>query len=242
VVAAQPLLEPSYDPLRQQISEFVHTSAGTIVLAGFLAWGASLLFLAGVVTGVSPSPGSRLLPRAEGAALVAAAFGLVLVTCFATDRGAEVAGAVTHRTTAGHIHDVGSGVVLAGILAAAVADAFRERSAALACIAISTAVASSALLFALGSTIGCTRPPSTSAAKTLAGTIVNSGSIATTWSSLMRWVGIQPVVAATSRKYFTCTARSQNIAAVPTQTPTAAASYRPAIAIRTPTTAICPRM
>jgi hypothetical protein len=74
----------------------------------------------------------------------------VLVICFATDRGAEVAATVTHRTTPGRIHDVGSALVTASILIAVIADAFRERSAGLTSAVIAAAVISSALLFALG--------------------------------------------------------------------------------------------
>jgi hypothetical protein len=150
VVAVQPLLEPAYDPLRQEISEFVHDSDGVVALAAFLAWGASLGLLAGLVAQAPLSPDRRAAARTEAIALAAAAFGLLLVTCFATDRGVEVAGAITHRTMAGRIHDAGSALVTGSILVAVVADAVRERRAALACTVITAALASSAVLFALG--------------------------------------------------------------------------------------------
>ncbi|HSC21401.1 MAG TPA: DUF998 domain-containing protein [Solirubrobacterales bacterium] len=147
VVAVQSLLEPSYDLLRQQISEFAHTSDGPLLLAGFLVWGASLLLLAGLITHAPTRRGAILV---EVVALLSAAFGLLLITCFATDRGVEVAGTVTDRTVTGRIHDASSAVISVSILVAVVADAFRERSAGLACIVISVAVTSSAVLFSLG--------------------------------------------------------------------------------------------
>lgn len=149
IVAGQPLLEPSYDPLRQEISEFVHTGAGPVALVGFLAWGSSLALLADLVF-QAPSSRDRRAARIEAIALVAAALGLLLVSCFATDRGVEVAGAVTHRTVVGRIHDAGSALVTASILVAVIADALRERRAALACSVIAAAIISSAVLFALG--------------------------------------------------------------------------------------------
>lgn len=148
LVAVQPLLEPSYDPLLQEISEFAHTEFGAIALAGFLAWGVSLGLLAGLVA--SSPPDRRLAARVESIALAVAAFGLVLVTFFATDRGVEVAGAVTHRTLSGRIHDTGSALITVSILAAVVAEALRRRSGVLACAVIAAALASSAVLIVLG--------------------------------------------------------------------------------------------
>lgn len=150
MVTIQPLLDPSYDPLRQEISEFVHTGLGAFTLAGFLAWGASLGLLADLIAHAPSPPGRRLPTRIEAIALVAAAFGLMLVTFFATDRGVEVAGAVTHRTVGGQVHDIGSGLVTASILGAVIADAFRERRGAFATIVIAAAVISSVVFFALG--------------------------------------------------------------------------------------------
>lgn len=149
-VAVQPLLEPSYDPLRQEISEFAHTDYGAVVLVGFLAWGTSLGLLAGLVVHAPSPSGRHRAARLESIALVVAAFGLVLVTLFATDRGVEVAGVVTRHTVAGRLHDAGSALVAISILAAVLADAFRSRSAALASAVIAAAVGSSAVLFAIG--------------------------------------------------------------------------------------------
>ncbi|MDQ3725651.1 MAG: DUF998 domain-containing protein [Actinomycetota bacterium] len=150
VVLIQPLLEPAYDPLRQGISEFVHTDAEGLVLAGFLAWASSLAILAGLVVATGQAPDRRRATLLEAAGLGAAVAGLLLVTCFATDRGAEVAGEVTRATTTGRIHDIGSAMVIGGVLLAVMADAARRRDPRLAVALLAAAVVASAILFALG--------------------------------------------------------------------------------------------
>jgi Protein of unknown function (DUF998) len=149
IAALQPLLEPSYDPLRQGISEFVHTGAAAIVLVGFVSWALSLALLGNLVA-EEPARGPRRSARLESAALFAAAVGLGLVTFFATDRGAEVAGAVTQTTVPGHLHDAGSALVTIAIPIAVVADGWRERDPRLAAAVIVASLLSSAVLFALG--------------------------------------------------------------------------------------------
>jgi Protein of unknown function (DUF998) len=150
VVAVQPLLEPSYDPLRQGISEFVHTGAGGLDLFGFLSWAFSLAILAGIVATAPRERGRGRAREAEAAGLGAAAVGLLLVACFATDRGAEAAGEVTHATAAGRIHDLGSALVAAGVLLAVLAEGGRGADCRLALATIAAAALSSAVLFALG--------------------------------------------------------------------------------------------
>lgn len=150
IVVAQPLLEPSYDPLRQEISEFVHTGASAVVLIGFVSWAVSLGLLAGLISRESTEGDRRRLTHIEVAALLAAVAGLGLVTLFATDRGAEVAGAVTARTTAGRLHDAGSALITLAMPVAVVADGFRQRDLRLATVVIGAAVCSGATLFALG--------------------------------------------------------------------------------------------
>lgn len=149
LVAVQPLLEPSYDSLRQGISEFMHTDAGPVVLGGFGAWAVSLALLGGLLGGEQGSGRSRQA-RLEAGSLYAAAAGLGLVAVFATDRGAEAPGIVAQTTTAGRLHDVGSGLITVAFLAAVAADAFREREIRLAGTVIGAAVLSSVFLFALG--------------------------------------------------------------------------------------------
>jgi hypothetical protein len=125
-VSMQPLLVPAYDPLRQQISEYVHTSAGPVMVAGFLAWSISLAAL-GALLSSERRPGLRWLSSAQVASLFCAAAGAALLACFATDRGARVRGVVTRGTTHGQIHDLASGVVTVGILLAALTGAAQSR-------------------------------------------------------------------------------------------------------------------
>jgi hypothetical protein len=149
-VVAQPLLEPAYDPLRQEISEFVHTGVGAVAATAFGAWAVSLVALASLVGASAESGAFSRAARFEAAALLAAAVGLGLVALFATDRGAEIAGAVTETTSAGRVHDIGSGLTSIAIFVAIVADAGRERDRLLAAAVISAALLSSSILFTSG--------------------------------------------------------------------------------------------
>jgi hypothetical protein len=149
-VVVQSLLEPAYDPLRQGISEFVHTGSGASALVGFLAWAGSLALLASLVARAPRPSRGRRLARFETGLLLGAVFGLVLVIGFATDRGAEAAGEVTQRTGAGRVHDIGSGLVALALAAAVILDGIRARAIALTCSILAAAVCSSAVLFALG--------------------------------------------------------------------------------------------
>jgi Protein of unknown function (DUF998) len=150
VVAVQPLLEQSYDPLRQGISEFVHTDARAVVLIGFVAWAVSLALLAAVLSGDRAGDGRRRAIRLEVDSLLAAVAGLGLVALFATDRGAEAAGTITETTISGRLHDIGSALITVAILAAVVADALHERDPRLAATVIAAALGSSLVLFAFG--------------------------------------------------------------------------------------------
>jgi Protein of unknown function (DUF998) len=152
LVAAQPLLAASYDPLRQGVSEFVHADGGRLVTVAFLAWAFSLLVLGHLVaTEAGPRDGSRWM-KVEGWAFAAAALGLFVVSIFDTDRGAERAAVVTDATTAGALHNVGSALTSVAIFAALTVEAVSRRRSrrALALSFLLAALASSAVLFALG--------------------------------------------------------------------------------------------
>jgi hypothetical protein len=149
-VVAQPLLEPSYDPLRQGISEFVHTGSEVVALVGFLAWACSLALLALLVTGASGQSGDTRHARLEAALLVGAALGLLVVACFATDRGVESAGVITQTTATGRVHDIASGLITLALAAAVLLDGIRTRAIGLTCSIFAAAVGSSAVLFILG--------------------------------------------------------------------------------------------
>jgi Protein of unknown function (DUF998) len=151
IVASLGLLEAGYDPLRQRISELIHTGGGRLVQVGFLAWAFSLVVLGGLVV-TSPSDlGRQRTTVLAAAGLGMAVAGLLLVACFATDRGAEVAGEVVHATSAGRLHDIGSTLVAAGIsLAVLACGIWRRDFRLLGAIIAAAAVLSGALLLGLG--------------------------------------------------------------------------------------------
>lgn len=143
-------MEADYDPLRQTISEFVHTDGGGLARLAFLVWAGSLAILAALLAIAAATRQRRRALRLEVTGLGAAVVGLLLVTCFATDRGAEVAGEVTGATTGGGIHDLGSALVSLGISLAVLADAARSRNFRLAGVVLSAVLVSSVVLLALG--------------------------------------------------------------------------------------------
>lgn len=152
IVAVQGLLPGAvFDPAHQTVSEYVHTSALLMTIA-FIAWASSWALLASL--GSTPLRGSssaRLL-FVQRIAFASTAIGLVLVACFATDRGLVEPGVVLRTTTAGRIHDASSALVTVGILVAALTGAtlVGGRVRTLTLILISIAVASDVLMLALG--------------------------------------------------------------------------------------------
>lgn len=152
IVATQGLLPgASFDPAHQTISEYAHTSAGTLMVIAFIAWGLSWAVLAG--TGLTQYPDSRppWLLTLQRIAFAGTAIGLALIASFATDRGLVEPGVVLHATTAGRIHDAASALVTVGIPVAALAGAAlaggRVRILTLLLMAI---VAVDVLMLALG--------------------------------------------------------------------------------------------
>lgn len=153
IVATQGLWPgASFDPAHQTISEYAHTSAGALMAVGFLAWALSWAVLAG--PGLAPplSSSSPRLLSVQRIAFAATAIGLVLVTCFATDRGLVQPEIIVHSTTGGGIHDTASALVTVGILVAALTGAalVGGRVRTLTLLLLSIAVAADVLMLALG--------------------------------------------------------------------------------------------
>jgi hypothetical protein len=118
VVATQSLLAPGFDSARQMISEYVHTSDGPLMTVGFLAWSVSLAALAYLTVVAERWGEDGLMAQAQQACLLVAAVSVLLLACFATDRGAQIPGAVTRATAAGHLHDAASTLASVSLLAA----------------------------------------------------------------------------------------------------------------------------
>jgi len=148
LVVAQPLIEPAYDPLRQGVSEFLHTDSGWLDSVGFLAWASSLAIFAALL--VSVTGDAERSSRLPAVALGVAVLGLVLVTIFPTDRGSAIAAEVVRSTTPGRIHDIGSALVSVGIFAAVLADGRRRENRVLSFWVIAVALVCSAVLLLLG--------------------------------------------------------------------------------------------
>lgn len=153
VVATQGLLpEASFDPAHQTISEYAHTSAEPLTMIGFIAWALSWAVLAGLSSVPSSGSPSLHLLTLQRVAFALTAIGLVLVACFATDRGLVEPGVVTHATTEGRVHDAASALATVGILVAASTGAalVSGRVRTLTLLLTSIAIASDVLLLALG--------------------------------------------------------------------------------------------
>jgi hypothetical protein len=152
VVATEGLPEASFDPAHQTISEYAHTSAGTLMVVGFVAWALSWAVLAGPGSASSLSSSYPRLLTLQRIAFAGTAIGLVLVACFATDRGLVEPGTVLHTTTEGKVHDAASALVTVGILVAALTGAtlIGGRVRTLTLLLMSIAIAADVLMLALG--------------------------------------------------------------------------------------------
>jgi Protein of unknown function (DUF998) len=143
VTLLQHALVPRLSPARHMISEYANAKAGALMVAGFLAWSASLLATAAIARRAA-------VPHRAPLALLLglAALGLLLVACFATQTSAGALPPGVHRTLGGRLHDAGSAVATLALLASAlVAGAairtrrFRAASAALLLGGVGLAVA-----------------------------------------------------------------------------------------------------
>lgn len=153
IVAAQGLVPgANFDPAQQAISEYAHTSAGVLMVVGFIAWALSWAVLAGPGSTSLPGSSSPRILALQKVAIASTAIGLVLVACFATDRGLVEPGVVLHATTEGRIHDAASVLITIGILVAALTGAalVGGRVRILTLLLISVAVATDVLMLALG--------------------------------------------------------------------------------------------
>jgi len=131
-VAGEHFIESSLDPATHEISEYANGRDGGLMIAGFVAWSASLAVAGSICAKVQRG---RLLPALMGIAAV----GLAVTATFATQTSAGRLPPGTALSTAGWLHDVGSGATSVSLFAAALIslrtfrdfDAFRARAATL---------------------------------------------------------------------------------------------------------------
>lgn len=147
-VLAEHALNASLSPARHQISEYVHGRAGWLMVVAFGAWAVS-----SVATGAVTWRWSRVV----GVLLVVAACGLVVAATWATQTSAGELPPGVERTTAGRLHDLGSGVASVALLSAAVvsavtAPARRVRRVAIGLVGV--AVIASVVLLGVGDAVG----------------------------------------------------------------------------------------
>lgn len=151
IVVLEHFLEPSLNPLRHQVSEYANSPTGLLMVLGFVAWAISLI-------ATSLLAKLQWEDRLVAALLAAAALGMVIVSVFPTETSAGDLPPGTHLTTAGKLHNLGSGLTSLALFGSALAIAFRADSEVqLRWIAIGLVLAGlvlSALLLLIGPSVG----------------------------------------------------------------------------------------
>jgi hypothetical protein len=123
IVAVEHAANFSLDPATHRISEYVNGRLGWLMVVGFAAWAISLAATAVAATRWTGG-------RGMGIALFAAALGMTITACFATQTSAGELPPGASLTLSGRLHDIGSGLVTLA-LAVAVLLSLREGSARL---------------------------------------------------------------------------------------------------------------
>jgi len=119
VVLAHPL-RPDLPPSQHFVSEYARGETGPLQVVAFLAWTVAMAAAVPVVAAARP-PGRRLARAVAGSALAVAAAGALLAAAFATQTVAGELPAGVERTLSGRLHDLGTLLILAGLLLAALA-------------------------------------------------------------------------------------------------------------------------
>jgi hypothetical protein len=150
-VALEHMLEPALDPLEHQISEYVHTPSGPVMIAGFLLWAASL--------GASAVfAWSAWRSRSLAASLALGSLGLVLSACFATQTSAGALPPGETLSTEGELHNLGSGLASLALLFGATVSAATAKAPRwfqfAAGLLIAVALVGSVALLAIGPSVG----------------------------------------------------------------------------------------
>lgn len=141
IVLAELAINPGLDPARHEISEYVHAQLGPLMTAGFVCWAISL---GATSVAVSTKTGSRLI----SVLLAVACIGMAVAAAFATQTSAGQLPRGETLTTAGRLHDVGSGASTIALFVAAVLslfhlgdDRFRRAVAALLIVLVTADIA-----------------------------------------------------------------------------------------------------
>jgi hypothetical protein len=155
ILVIEHLANPSLDPARHEISEYVHSTIGWLMTIGFLIWSLSLAASACLAGSLRAGGPIRV-------ALLAASLGMLLTACFATQTSAGRLPPDVVLSTTGHLHDLGSGIATVALLLAVLAALRVEgrTSHRLRRVTISLLIfvlPADGLLLALGSEVGGVR-------------------------------------------------------------------------------------
>lgn len=120
IVAVEHLLRPDLKPAEHFVSEYARGWTRPIQAAAFLAWAASMGAQVRLARDAAP-PGRRIARGLVCLGLAAATAGALLAAAFASQTVAGELPAGVRRTTEGRLHDLGTLLILAGLLAAALA-------------------------------------------------------------------------------------------------------------------------
>lgn len=118
-IVALHAIDAELSPARHTISEYVHADAGAAMSVGFASWAVSLVAAAVLVLLTRTLEArSRRLSAVLAALLATAAVAVVVLDAFPTQTVAGALPAGAAWTTAGRLHDVGSGVTTLALLGA----------------------------------------------------------------------------------------------------------------------------
>lgn len=155
LLAAQ-IAAPARGPLEHMVSELVHGPAGPAAIVGFACWAVALALTAWLVAG-----STRYGAEAVGVAVLlgVAAIAVVVLTIFPTQTDAGKLPEHVTRTTAGRLHDAGSGVAEIALLVAALTTLVAarrrpERFGLLVAAILAVATLATILGLAIGDSVG----------------------------------------------------------------------------------------
>lgn len=128
LVALQHVLRPGLPPADHFVSEYANGSTRPVQTVAFLAWAVATGACVPLALRSEPRGTRRIARALTAAALSVATAGTLLCAAFRTQTIAGELPAGAARTTEGRLHDIGTLLILAGLLLAALASLRLVRS------------------------------------------------------------------------------------------------------------------